>query len=241
VRDATEALISLYRDHSDLTPGHDVALQTLLLADGGRDPAGASSGSSSDAASWAEACRRLDGPLAAYFVGEEHSFLWIVANGQTEMHVLPGRQDLLAQIKPVAADMRTPGQLVGKEAVATLSRLLLGPLARQWRLGETLHLLPDDVLCSVPWRALLVSAGEGELSDQVLEHGPLVEILSVASLAASLGDTQELQPEHGTGYWPWEWTRHLGRRGVPLHPRTFVTQSRKREKSRLCGQPVRQI
>ena len=173
-RDLTEALIDLYFNNPSLAEAR-MPHHTLLLVEDGRWGGDASM----------EAGKGLDplpssgdGPIAAYFVGRERSFLWVCAKGEVEIFPLPRRSILLRRILPVLSDMESPTRPVDRAAVARLAKILLGPVISHWPEGATLHIVPDDVLFFIPWGALSMNEAEAP----ILERGPVVEGPTLASL-----------------------------------------------------------
>jgi CHAT domain-containing protein len=130
--------------------------------------------------------RAVDAPILAYFVGRERSFLWLDTGQELQIHNLPGRDDLLRMLTPVTADMERPGRPIDQAAARRLSALLLGPLAGHWPAGQTLRVVPDDVLFATPWSAMPLPGDDGgEPARLIVEHGPVCEAPSLASLALS--------------------------------------------------------
>jgi len=169
-RDAAETLIGLYVDH----PDGDAAAHTLRLAERSR---------------WSvdrETCDDAlltalladDGPLLAFFVGRERSFVWVGDKDGLTVADLPGRAELLRALAPVAADLERPGRPVDADAARRLSELLLGSLGERWPAGATLRIVPDDILFATPWSALpWTSAGP------IITRGTICEAPSLATLA----------------------------------------------------------
>lgn len=124
--------------------------------------------------------------LLEYFLGEETSYLWrITADGLTSWG-LPPRAEIEAAVRRLHGQLAEPGtedrRAQAREA-ATLARILLGPLAVDWRNGPTperIVVVPDGALHYLPF-AVLPGPGETGLSDALVDR---VEILQVPSAAA---------------------------------------------------------
>ena len=186
-RDMAETLIGLYIDHPDLLKKSDLAERTLLLAEESRWSAIRTTLATTEKSSEILASlRAVDTPLLAYFVGRGRSFLWLDTGHELQAHNLPGREELLRLLTPVTSDLERPGRPVDQMAARKLSTLLLGPLAGFWPAGQTLRVVPDDILFATPWSALPLPADQGgETEKLVIEHGPVCEAPSLAILASS--------------------------------------------------------
>ncbi len=187
VRDLTEALVGLYHDHPHLLDG-SAAEHTLLLSErarwaiqrdrGGPRPA-------LEAGALRDLLGRAAGPLAAYFIGRERSFLWVGAPEGVTLHELPPREELGELLRPVLADLATPRRSPDAQALAEVSRVLLSPVCAVWSQGDLLRIVPDDLLFGVPWSGLSCLNEEGEtIALRCLDHGPIVEAPALGALAS---------------------------------------------------------
>ncbi|MFC1573021.1 CHAT domain-containing protein, partial [Candidatus Eisenbacteria bacterium] len=217
LRDVTEAIVGLYVDQPSLLAGRNLSRHTLLLAEENRY--GIRSAHPAETAPGdvlATVLTHRTDPLIAYFIGQNRSFIWVATEGDLQLHPLPGRSELRRLLRPVLADMSSPGQPVTHSAVVELSRIILGPLVGVWLEGVELHIVPDDVLFAVPWSALRypartdsdgdnLASGEEEApiapvkdwTALVLEHGPIVEQPTLVSFAR----TQPVSTEKDRQSW----------------------------------------
>lgn len=159
-RDVTEVLVGLYADHPDLIGGGSLGRHTLDIVEEMRSERHAPVG---------DALIPEAGALLAYFIGRDRSFLWAGADGTITIHPLPGRAQLRARLIPLLADLSRPRRSIDPTDLAAMSEVLLGPLRPHWKAHTTLRVIPDDLLFSVPWGALMLGA------IQVVDHGPLIE------------------------------------------------------------------
>ena len=108
------------------------------------------------------------------FVGRERSFLWVATGDGVTWHRLPGRDDLRGLLAPVVADLARPDRPADAHAATALAGALLRPIMPAWPAGETLDMLADDIVWSVPWAVLPRPDGNGAL---LIDHGA-VRLLS---------------------------------------------------------------
>jgi len=184
LRDAAEALIGLYMDRPDLLADLDLGEHTLLLAERSRWSADRSA--TAEPAVTGEMLTHLladDSPVLAFFVGRARSFVWTGDADGLSVGSLPGRDELLQALAPVAADLERPGRPVDEDAARHLATLLLGALGERWPAGKTLRVIPDDILFATPWSALSwTGAPAGDSARTVIDHGPVCEAPSLAAL-----------------------------------------------------------
>lgn len=117
-----------------------------------------------------------DGALLAFWVGETHSYRWLLTKRGIEARMLPGREQLNRKLAPLlsALVLRHPAVKPGEDAIqyehrrqlfasdrdAALldtGRLLLAGIPKRVR---TLYLVSEGDLLSLPWAALRVSCGD---------------------------------------------------------------------------------
>jgi CHAT domain-containing protein/tetratricopeptide (TPR) repeat protein len=129
--------------------------------------------------------------LLEYSLGEDRSFLWVLAAGQMHSFVLPSQREIGDLAREVHRDMSSAvsGSARRGKAAARLSQILLGPV---WSLSETtsfhrLIVVPDGALGVVPFAALPVPPPEksGETREVfLLESSEVVIIPSATTLSA---------------------------------------------------------
>jgi CHAT domain-containing protein/tetratricopeptide (TPR) repeat protein len=169
LRDATEILIGIYLDHPRMAGNRSLGELTQHFAwpcfSEGRDFPPDTAG---------------DLQLM-FFVGQDRSFAWVTGSTGIAIHELPGRQELRHELRPLLADMTTPGRPIDRPIAEAVSVALLGPLADAWQAGETLYILPDGLLRDVPWAGLFLPPEFGSWAGRsALEFGPIVEFRATA-------------------------------------------------------------
>lgn len=176
-RELAETIIGLLVDFPDLAGPEGAALAALAIAEEVRwrlDP----ERSAPSPADLAARPITPGSPVAAYFVGQERSFLWNgTAMGWT-LSVLPGRAELSARIVGVLTDLEAAGRELAASPALALTQLLLGPVLPAWEEGGVLYLIPDDVLDGLPWAGLPTADPAGGVSRALVTHGPVVELVS---------------------------------------------------------------
>ncbi len=120
-----------------------------------------------------------EGALLEYFLGESNLYLWVIRQGSVRFHDLGPRRPALDTVAAVHRAL-SHGEEPAPQAVAALSRLLLGPAGPLPRGDAPLRIAPDGALHYLPFEILLVS---GEL---LVERSP-VSYLPSASALAGLG------------------------------------------------------
>lgn len=122
-----------------------------------------------------------DTVLLEYFLSEDRSFVWLLERDSLEVFVLPPerRIEVLArQAHRLLTESHKPGLSSQLDLVLkALSRHLLAPVADRLR-GHRLVVVPDGALSYVPFAALPVPNGEGEVP-LVLAH----EVVTLPSMA----------------------------------------------------------
>ncbi|MFH1841883.1 MAG: CHAT domain-containing tetratricopeptide repeat protein [bacterium] len=186
-RDALEGLIGLYHDDPDLLGEMDLGRHTLLLVEENLRNAGRPDVGSEIRGQLDRLLARADSPLLTFFVGRARSFAWVVADGVVELTPIPGRRDLNGLLAAPLCDMENPARPVEPAVARSLSRILLGPLGKRWREGQTLHIVPDDLLFALPWAGLLLPEQMHSAPDKLaLYHGPIVEAPSLRAFALEM-------------------------------------------------------
>ncbi|HKY33616.1 MAG TPA: CHAT domain-containing protein [Candidatus Polarisedimenticolia bacterium] len=95
-----------------------------------------------------------DEVLLEYSLGEEASVLWQIEKTRTLVRLLPGREEVEAQVRELAAALAgagLAGDAVRKRAAATLGRWLLPERLPE---GRRLLIVPDGALHHLPFEAL---------------------------------------------------------------------------------------
>lgn len=170
LRDATEILIGIQLDHPALSGKRSLGELTYDLA-------------------WPCLSEGRGAPPAAaadvqlmFFVGQERSYAWVTDSTGTTVHELPGQTVLRRDLKPLLADMTTPGRPIDRQAAAAVATTLLGPLADRWQPGESMYILPDGLLRDVPWAGLSLPSAFGSWAGRsALERGPVIEFRASSS------------------------------------------------------------
>src|SRR5262249_36776278 len=99
--------------------------------------------------------------LLEYFLGDEHSFVWLVTNTSVRTVELPPRRDIEPVARRAYAEFSTlpisalPGAHV--RAAAALARIVLAPVERQ--LPPHVLIVADGILQYLPFAALPLSDG----------------------------------------------------------------------------------
>lgn len=182
-RDASAALIGLLHDHPELLASEDPATVSFLLAEEYRRRAGRQPAEVEPRRLLAEQLAASEGPVLAYFIGQDRSFAWILAGGETRWWSLPGRRALNDLLAPVLADMENPARPLAEGPARRLSTILLHPVMEYWPAGTTLRIIPDDILFAIPWSGLfLPTPAPDRAGELLLAHGPVVEAPALAAL-----------------------------------------------------------
>jgi tetratricopeptide (TPR) repeat protein len=128
-----------------------------------------------------------DGGILEYRLGEHQSYLWLVDRSTVRLFELPGREDI--EVVAIRA-INLFGDLQGRQSseskratfqsdMRRLSRILLGNLDASM-LPSRLILVPDGILHQVPFAALQLPLGAGQL-------GLVRDLLQVPSSSFILG------------------------------------------------------
>ena len=129
--------------------------------------------------------RRLDSTLLFYWLGQEHSYLWVVSPANTACFVLPRS----AEIAPLVRAYRQ--RIVDMEDVisgkntegAQLYEMLVQPASKLIRKGSRVILLPADSLYGLNFESLIVPGPKPHfwIEDVVLTTGSSLTLLASAS------------------------------------------------------------
>jgi len=120
-----------------------------------------------------------EGAVLEYFLGESNLYLWVIRRGSVRFHDLGPRRPALDAAAAVHRAL-SHGEEPAPQAVAALSRLLLGPAGPLPRGDAPLRIAPDGALHYLPFEILPVSGG------LLVERSP-VSYLPSASALAGLG------------------------------------------------------
>ncbi len=166
-RETAEAIIHLYLARPETAPDRNTARATLdlycHLFESGQPGFGSRSGKN-----WTA------GQLV-FFMGENESYRWAISENKIQVSILPSAEDLQKLISPVLSDLSHAGRKVSGDSAARLGETLLAGTETAWSPDQTLFLVCDGLLGSVPWAALPLPAsygpGQGNLA---LDFGTIV-------------------------------------------------------------------
>jgi tetratricopeptide (TPR) repeat protein len=145
----------------------------------------------------------LDGDtiLLEYFLAEPRSYLWQVTPDALQSFELPGRSRIEALAARVHQGLAQPpgaDAAALRQDLATLSRLLLGPVAASLVPGKRLAVVADGALLYVPFAALPLPAAETAAARAApLPASPLasppasLQAASPATLSGSRGERED--------------------------------------------------
>jgi CHAT domain-containing protein len=112
-----------------------------------------------------------DSLLLEYALGRERSYLWVVTPGSLASYELPSRAVIEAAARRthnlLSASHNTLARAETEEALAELSRLLLGPVAGRLA-RKRLVVVPDGALFYIPFAALPVAGPGGRAEHEVV-------------------------------------------------------------------------
>ena len=128
--------------------------------------------------------------LLEYYLGEERSFLWAIDTGGVSSFELPGRGRLEELTRQAYASLSAPpaGGAASPPALATLARVLIGPIAGQYP-GKRLVIAPDGALAYLPFAALPALEPGGGRDEMLAARHEIVQIPSAAVLAVLRRET----------------------------------------------------
>ncbi len=117
-----------------------------------------------------------DTTLLEYWLGEEHSYVWVVTSSSLAAYELPKRDQVEKVARRAYAQLKSPGGAV--DATKSLSRMLLWPVAGQVK-GKHLVIVADGVLQYIPFGALPLSDGTPVVSRFAVAYQPSASTLAV--------------------------------------------------------------
>jgi CHAT domain-containing protein/Flp pilus assembly protein TadD len=134
--------------------------------------------------------------LLEYSLGRERGYLWAVDAVRLRAFVLPGREEIERAARAFHEALSTPAPSSGggnRERLGqTLSRMLLGPVARD--LGDRrLVIVPDGALDYIPFDVLPEPRSKARPNPLVVRH-EVVELPSASVLAAERRETARRPP-----------------------------------------------
>ena len=134
--------------------------------------------------------------LLEYSLGRERGVLWAVDAARLRAFVLPGREEIERAARAFHEALSTPAPSSGggkRERLGqTLSRMLLGPVARD--LGDRrLVIVPDGALDYIPFDVLPDPRSKDRRNPLVVRH-EVVELPSASVLAAERRETARRPP-----------------------------------------------
>lgn len=141
-----------------------------------------------------------DASLLVFFLGEERSFLWLVDRSSLQSRELPRRALIEAEARRaydlLSESYRRPVRADVARSLATLSRMLLGPVATQLGKGRLL-VVADGALRYIPFAALpdpleldgtAAHGADGEPPPLLVAH-EIVNLPSASILGALMQET----------------------------------------------------
>jgi CHAT domain-containing protein len=143
--------------------------------------------------------------LLEYFLGKEHSYLWMVTKTSLSSYELPKRADVKAAVNTFRKILKDPSQSNNLTEVAQasepLSQMLLKPVASQ--LGsKRLLIVSDSALQSLPFSALSLPSQTREISKAnprqaapfLLTEHEIVNVSSASTLAVLRTEEAKRKP-----------------------------------------------
>ncbi|BCL35692.1 CHAT domain-containing tetratricopeptide repeat protein [Nostoc sp. MS1] len=128
--------------------------------------------------------------LLEYSLGEKRSYLWAVTNKSIISYELPKRAEIAAVVQKLRRDITTP-YLTESPAIATLSQIILAPVAQQ--LGnKRLVFVSDGALQYVPFAALN-TPGSSNYQPLLTNH-EIIHLPSASTIALLRQDNKQRQP-----------------------------------------------
>jgi CHAT domain-containing protein len=125
--------------------------------------------------------------LLEYALGEEHSYVWVVAHDAHVLHELPARAQIEAAAQRVYERLVTRADDEYWREAAQLSDMLLTPIARHIT-GKRLLVVADGMLQYVPFAALPAPRRAGPPTPLLVEH-EIVNLPSASVLAVLRRET----------------------------------------------------
>lgn len=150
----------------------------------------------------------LAGPksvLLEYALGDSMSFLWVVTSKSLELHRLPNRATVEAEVGALRAALRSPSPATDAGLVASaasLYRMVLAPARKTLEGKRDVTIVPDGALQSLPFEVLLEAEpgpAAGDRADTFAElpyafrdasvrYGPSATVLAVLARQTARGE-----------------------------------------------------
>lgn len=121
--------------------------------------------------------------LLEYALGTERSYLWVVGRERFAVHELPGEATIETEVRRARAALDRRAGEADREALASLSRLLLGP-ARATLAGRRLLFVADGPLHHVPFGALPDERGRPLVAMHEVVSAPSASVVALLREAA---------------------------------------------------------
>ncbi|HET9316662.1 MAG TPA: CHAT domain-containing protein, partial [Vicinamibacteria bacterium] len=116
--------------------------------------------------------------LLEYSLGAERSYLWVVGRDRFAVHELPGQDAIEAGVLRARAVLHRQAGTADREALTSLSRLLLSP-ARADLAGRRLLVVADGPLHHVPFGALPDERGHSLVANHEVVSAPSASVLAL--------------------------------------------------------------
>lgn len=136
--------------------------------------------------------------LLEYFLGSTRGYLWAVSAEGVQSFELPGSETLNPLLRSaydqISGNASATGGTASNDQLLELSRVLLGPVARQLE-GRRLLIAADGIQQYIPFAALPHPAGRHE---PLILHHEIISVPSLAVLAELRKRAEERQPASET-------------------------------------------
>ena len=137
--------------------------------------------------------------IAEYFVMDEMTLLIIINSRECNVYRLPPREILRKQVYGYIKYLETPDlpPEVGFYAATRIYREILKPyLEKAERWGEELVVIPDDLLCYLPFEALVIG-GTPRAPEYLISRGALSYMPSASSIVLLSNRTRQNVDSYG--------------------------------------------
>lgn len=120
--------------------------------------------------------------LVEYFLGERHSFVWVVSRSSLFSATLPGRREVERAVEAVYRRWSDPSALDdGGPPARALARMVLTPVVSALR-TERLLVVADGALQQIPFAALpLTASGRLVLAEHAVVSAPSASVMAALS------------------------------------------------------------
>jgi CHAT domain-containing protein/tetratricopeptide (TPR) repeat protein len=189
--------------------------------------------------------------LLEYRLGKERSFLWAVTPDSLKSFVLPGRAEIELAARPacdhLAHSYGRSSEISASRELATVSRLLLGPVAPLLP-GKRLLVVGDGILQNLPFAALPEPGG----GEPLVAHHEIVALPSVSVLGEIRKEVSARKqapktlwvladPDFGSAFNPLRYTEDEAKAILKLVPASdrVEVQGRGATRAAVLGSPLR--